>query len=97
MITPVRNFFLLLSMGVMALAQAQLAHAARHALLIGNDSYQEVPALRNARADADAMAVALQKAGYTVMVVKDRNLKQMKDDVRDFKALIKGGDEVFFF
>ncbi len=97
MFTPVRTFFIFITMGFLTLTQAQLAHAARHALLIGNDSYQEVPALRNARADADAMAVALQKAGYAVMVVKDRNLKQMKDDVRDFKALIKGGDEVVLF
>ena len=53
--------------------------------------------MRNARADAEAMGTALQKAGYAVTVMKDRNLKQMKDDVREFKSLIKGGDEVFFF
>ena len=29
---------------------------------------------------------ALQKAGYSVTVMKDRNLKDMKDDVRNFTA-----------
>lgn len=93
----VRNMFILLAVAFMSLAQVQTAHAARHALLIGNDSYQDVPALRNARADAQAMASALEKAGYTVTVMQDRNLKEMKDDVRNFKAQIKGGDEVIFF
>ena len=92
-----RDICLLISIAMLPLAHVESAYAARHALLIGNDSYQEVPTLRNARADAEAMGTALQKAGYTVTVMKDRNLKQMKDDVREFKSLIKGGDEVFFF
>ena len=92
-----RNLCILVSIGMLSLAHAESAHAARYALLIGNDSYQEVPTLRNARADAEAMGTALQKAGYTVTVMKDRDLKQMKDDVREFKSQIKGGDEVFFF
>ncbi len=97
MFTPVRTFFISITMGFLTLTQVQFAHAARHALLIGNDSYLEVPALRNARADAETMGAALQKAGYEVTVMKDRNLKEMKDDVREFKSHIKGGDEVFFF
>lgn len=97
MFTPIRNFSICITMGFLTLTQAQPAHAARHALLIGNDSYLEVPALRNARADAETMGTALQKAGYEVTVMKDRNLKEMKDDVREFKSHIKGGDEVFFF
>ena len=79
-----------------ALAPAQ-ALAARHALLIGNDNYQSVPILHNARADADAMGQALRKAGYQVTVSHDRSLKQMKDDVRQFKAKLRGGDEVVVF
>ena len=92
-----RDLCVLMSIVMLSLVHAGSAHAARYALLIGNDSYTAVPALRNARADADAMGAALQKAGYTVTVMKDRNLKEMKDDVREFKSLIKGGDEVFFF
>ncbi len=97
MFRHLRNLCILISIGMLSLAHAESAHASRYALLIGNDSYQEVPTLRNARADAEAMGTALQKAGYAVTVVKDRNLKEMKDDVREFKSHIKGGDEVFFF
>ena len=61
MLKTVRNSFLLISIGLMSLV-SYAAHAARHALLIGNDTYQEVPTLRNARADAQAMALALEKA-----------------------------------
>lgn len=97
MLKTVRNVSLSIVIGLSSLMPAHAAHAARHALLIGNDSYQDVPTLRNARADADAMAAALEKAGYAVTVMKDRDLKQMKDDVRIFKSQIKGGDEVVFF
>lgn len=97
MYNPVRNFAVLISVGLLSLLHIGQAEAARYALLIGNDSYQDVPGLKNARADADLMAQALKKAGYNTTVVKDRNLKQMKDDVRAFKAHVKGGDEVVFY
>ena len=78
-----------------------LAHssalAARHALLIGNDNYLEVSKLKNAGADADAMASALRGASYEVTIIKNRDLRQMKTDIRQFKAKIRGGDEVVFF
>ncbi len=83
--------------GLVSALAATEALAARHALLIGNDSYQAVPVLQNARADADAMSQALRKAGYQVVVAHDRTLKQMKDDVRQFKAKVRGGDEVVVF
>ncbi len=96
MLNTLRKSFLLTAIALLALLPLG-AQAARHALLIGNDNYEDVPTLRNARADADAMAMALQKAGYTVTVMKDRDLKEMKDDVRNFRSQIKGGDEVIFF
>ena len=82
---------------LLALFQMGPAQAARLALLIGNDSYAAAPQLKNARADADAMAVALRRAGYQVTLVKDRTLRQMKDDVRQLKMRIRGGDEVVLF
>lgn len=71
--------------------------AARKALVIGNDNYEAIDKLRNARADADAMAAALKKAGYAVTLEKDRTLRQMKDTVRSFRAGISGGDEIVFY
>lgn len=73
------------------------ANAARKALVIGNDSYTAIDKLRNARADADAMAVALRKAGYVVTLEKDRTLREMKDALRAFRAGIGAGAEVVVF
>lgn len=82
---------------MLALAIAGDASAARYALLIGNDSYQAVPKLLNARSDAEAMGQAMRKAGYQTTIVKDRSLKQVKDDIRLFKTRIQEGDEVVVF
>jgi hypothetical protein len=73
------------------------ARAARLALVIGNDNYEAVSKLKNAGADGDAMASALRKAGFDVTDVKNRNLRQMKDDVRQFRDRVRGGDEVVLF
>lgn len=73
------------------------AHAARLALVVGNDQYQHVTKLRNAAADAGAMAEAFRKAGYQVTLARDRDLKSLKDDLRAFRLRIQGGDEVIVF
>lgn len=74
-----------------------VASAARLALVVGNDSYQTISKLQNARADADSMADAFRQAGYAVTLRKDRNQREFKDDVRDLRSKIRGGDEVVFF
>lgn len=69
----------------------------RRALVIGNDSYQEVSKLQNARADAKAMGLALQKVGFNVTSKTDLTERGMKDAIRAFKNEIRGGDEVVIF
>lgn len=69
----------------------------RIALVIGNDSYQRVDKLKNARADARAMARALEDAGFRVTLRLDAGEKQMKESMRLFKGQISGGDEAVFF
>ncbi len=73
------------------------AHAARLALVFGNDQYRHVTQLHNAVADAETMAVALGKAGYRVTLVTNRDLKAMQVELRDFRSRIQGGDEVVVF
>jgi hypothetical protein len=51
------------------------ADAKRLALIIGNDSYQSVAPLQNARSDAEAVAVALKRDGFTVTLKKFGNLE----------------------
>lgn len=83
---------------VLLFACAAPAHAARLALLIGNDSYKAVTPLENARADAQAMEVALRSVKYDwVDLRRDQDLRSMQAAVRDFKARIKPGDEVVVF
>ncbi len=69
----------------------------RLALVIGNDSYQSVTKLQNARTDAKAMGELLTRMGYRVRVRTDLTERAMKDELRSFKAEVQGGDEVLFF
>jgi len=82
---------------VLMLAAAAPVAAHRLALVIGNDSYEHAQPLRNARADARAIAAVLQGLGYTVTLKQDVNLQQMKQALRAFKAQVAGGDEVVFY
>ncbi|MFY9261875.1 MAG: SUMF1/EgtB/PvdO family nonheme iron enzyme [Gallionella sp.] len=69
----------------------------RVALVIGNDSYEKIKGLENARADARAMAVALEKLGFDVILATDVNHKSMLEAVRRFKMKLSGGDEAVFY
>ena len=82
---------------VLMLACAAPVAAHRLALVIGNDSYEHAQPLRNARADARAIAAVLQGLGYSVTLKQDVNLQQMKQALRAFKAQVAGGDEVVFY
>jgi hypothetical protein len=73
------------------------AQARRLALVIGNDSYQHVDPLGNARADATAVANALSATNFKVTLKKDLTLTAMKDAMRAFKNEVAGGDEVIFY
>jgi len=82
---------------LLALSASYPADAARRALVVGNDNYSSVAKLRNARADAEAMAGAFRQAGYEVDLVTDRNLKQLQADVRNFRQKVLAGDEIVVF
>jgi uncharacterized caspase-like protein len=69
----------------------------KKALLLGNDRYQNVAALKNAKADALAMAKVLQTIGYRTWVKTDLTLSAMKNALRQFKTEVEGGDEVVIF
>lgn len=86
-----------LLLGLAGLAVALRTEAKRVALVIGNDTYQTVTPLHNARADAEAVARTLQSVGFSVTLRKDVTLKQLKEALRAFKAQIAGGDEAVFY
>jgi len=71
--------------------------ANRKALVIGNDNYGNVSKLKNAAADANAMAKSLEAVGYRVWTHIDVDEKRFKQALRDFRLQIQGGDEVLVF
>jgi hypothetical protein len=87
----------LASFAVAALAVMAAAQAKRLALVIGNDAYQHADPLGNARADAKAVADALQATNFKVTLKQDVTLQAMKQAIRTFKNEVAGGDEVIFY
>ena len=71
--------------------------ANRRALVIGNDSYQSVTPLVNAREDAKVVAESLTSLGYKVSLKLDVTQKQFKSELRSFKSQVQSGDEVAIF
>lgn len=71
--------------------------ANRKALVIGNDAYQKVAPLVNAREDAKVLAENLSSLGYKVSLKLDVTEKQFKTEIRSFKSQIQPGDEVAIF
>ena len=69
----------------------------RVALVIGNQTYAMVPSLRNARADAEAMAAALDTLGFEVMLRLDLDDRALRQAMRDFKGRLDGGSEAVFY
>ena len=74
-----------------------LIFANRKALVIGNDTYQSVTPLVNAREDAKVVAEALSLLGYKVSLKLDVTQKQFKSELRSFKSQVQPGDEVAIF
>jgi formylglycine-generating enzyme required for sulfatase activity len=79
-----------------ALAQST-PEARRVALVIGNDRYRNIPSLRNARADAMAVADALRESGFDVIARYDLDERGLRASVREFTSGLSGGDEAVFY
>ena len=94
---PVRRTLFVTFVLFLLTAFAAPVHAARFALVIGNDAYVHVPKLRNARADARAMARALEDAGFKVSLALDQDRAGMNESLRRFRSNLSGGDEGVFF
>ncbi len=76
---------------------AQAAPEQRLALVIGNSNYSSGP-LKNPVNDASDIAVSLQKLGFTVLLKKNVNIKEMEAGIEDFgNRLKRGGVGLFYF
>ena len=96
MLNRVRYLSLLVTIALAFSVHAQQKEV-RVALVIGNSAYKNAP-LPNPVNDARAMNEALQRAGFTVMLRTDVDLRDMMAAVRDFGAkLQQGGVGIFYF
>ena len=87
-----------LSTALWAMGGASRGHANgpgnRHALVIGNSSYQFTSPLINPAKDARLIAAALENAGFKVRLHTDLSQKSMKRVLRDFsRDLRRLGDD----
>lgn len=82
---------------VLAMICTQVAAEKRIALLIGNDAYTQVPALRKARADATAMADALASAGFETVIALDVGRRDFNLAIAKFTNQLGPGDTAFVF
>ena len=86
--------------GVDALAaqgrDLQLTRAARRALLVGNNGYQNVRPLQNAVNDARDLGAKLTALDFDVTIVEDADLRGLNLAIDRFVASIESGDVVLF-
>jgi hypothetical protein len=68
----------------------------RVALVVGNDAYA-TGALRNAVADAKAIATALTEVGFAVTQLSDVTLPRFERAVADFSSQLQPGDVALFY
>ena len=92
-----RRFGLAVAAALALALVADPAQAARLALVIGNDTYNRIPQLRNARNDARSIATELEAAGFKVTRVLDGTRRGMNDALDGFVRRIDKGDEVIFY
>lgn len=86
----------LLALLLMAAAGTALAEK-RVALVIGNATYAQRP-LKNPVNDAEDLAKALTALGFEVMLRRNRNGDELKQDLADFQdSLERGGVGLFYF
>lgn len=82
---------------LLAMVFALPVEAARLALVVGNDTYQRAPALRNARNDANSMEIELRAAGFAVTKVLDADRSALLRAKDEFAKRVKSDDDVVFF
>ncbi len=79
------------------LASASLAQARSLALVIGNDAYTNVMALKTAVGDARAVGDQLEKMGFVVRRAIDVDQRAMSRALAAFDAELQPGDRALFF
>ena len=86
--------YAILTFGMLTGAHAQQR---RVALVIGNDTYENVAPLQKARNDARAMAKELEQLGFDVVKAEDLGRRAISRAVLELEKRIQPGDVALFF
>ena len=93
---------LMLAVAAMAFIAAMVAAtpveaAKRVALVIGNDTYKNVPPLQKAISDAKAVGETLKGLGFQVIASENVSQRSMNEALAALDRIIEPGDVAFFF
>src|SRR5215470_565591 len=69
----------------------------RVALVIGNSVYQNTPALNNPVNDAEDLATALTRVGFSVILERNLTKRGMEAAIARFARLAQDADAAMFF
>ena len=85
--------WILATMGIVIALLPGPVLAARRALVIGIDAYQNVPPLERAVGDAEAMAAKLSTLGFAVTKVLDPDRRALNLAITNFRKSLQPGDD----
>lgn len=67
------------------------------ALVIGNSQYQELPILKNATRDTNAVARALSAKGFTVFLIQDGTAQDMEKSIHLVSNRARNADQILVY
>lgn len=76
---------------------ADIANAAKLALLVGNNNYQNIAKLSNAAKDAKLIYKAVSSLGFSGNLLIDASKSDLQRELKSLGARIKKGDVVFVY
>lgn len=79
------------------ISQGIFSEDAKNALLIANGKYEHFASLSEPVKEAENLRVALEQIGFTVKIVKNASLEEMKDALFDFETILKKSKGTAFF
>ena len=92
-----RHFSLLICLVALLLAPDLASADRRVALVIGNSNYENTPALTNAVNDAEDMAAALQRVGFTVVFERNGTKRAIEQAIVKFARLARDSEAALFY
>ena len=94
----VGSVFHVVLLALMLFGMATSAYAEKRvALLIGNNSYSNIPGLKAAVNDAHALGQVLKQLGFTVLIAENQSRRAMSETLLAFDRIVQPGDTAFFF